>query len=169
MTVSDLKKYKDNCYSALSRDITEFEKNFLFISGGLLAFSITFIKDIIKISDAQYLWLLFLSWLIIITSIGLMMFSFLKSANASDCLWKLVDDFLMDNNLHKDDVELTTEQWSEIKMNVNDILFKNKLILKKLRIWAVRLFLIGLLTFSTFVAINLNKENRNNTTVVTKK
>jgi hypothetical protein len=46
MNVGDLKKYKDNCYTALSRDITEFEKNFLFVSAGILAFSTTFIKTL---------------------------------------------------------------------------------------------------------------------------
>ena len=44
MDVEHLKKYKDNCYSALSRDLTEFEKNFLLVAGGTLAFLLHSLK-----------------------------------------------------------------------------------------------------------------------------
>ena len=50
MTVAELKKYKDNLYGSLSKELSDFEKNFLLITGGTLAFSITFIKDIVKVA-----------------------------------------------------------------------------------------------------------------------
>ncbi len=159
MDVEHLKKYKDNCYSALSRDLTEFEKNFLLVAGGLLAFSITFIKDIIKISDAQFLILLFLGWAFIITAIGIMMHAFLKSANASDQLWKITDDFIGANCLYDDKTELSDEQCQEIRGQINAILETNKQSLKKLRIVAVNVFLVGLVLFSIFIGINLIREN----------
>jgi hypothetical protein len=158
MTVDALKKYKESCYSALSRDLTEFEKNFLFISGGILAFSITFIKDIIKVSEANLIFFLFLSWALIIASIGIMMHTFLKSASASDQLWKIVDNFINENDLYDDSKELSTDQCKKIKAEINDLLHPCKSNLKNLRNWAVNFFLAGIVFFSAFVSYNLVKE-----------
>jgi hypothetical protein len=84
MKVGDIQKYKENLYSALSRDLSEFEKNFLLIAAGLLTFSITFIEQIVTLETAEFLFLLFLSWFLIALAIGLMMFTFLQSAYACD-------------------------------------------------------------------------------------
>lgn len=155
MNVKDLKTYKDDCYSALSRDLTEFEKNFLLVSGGILAFSISFIRDIIKIAQAEYLTYLFIGWGLIIVSIGIMMYAFLKSANSSDQLWKLTDDFIIDNSLYDEADILTESQVKEIKGKTNPFLNASKIALKNLRKWAVILFLAGIFSFSFFVCINL--------------
>jgi len=160
MNVKDLRAYKDSCYSALSRDLTEFEKNFLLVSGGILAFSITFIKDIIKIANAQFLPLLFVGWGLIIVSIGIMMYAFLKSANTSDELWKLTDDFIITHSLFNDDTELTDLQAKEIKGKISPLLNFSKASLKSWRKYAVLSFLIGVFSFSTFVCINLVIENK---------
>lgn len=165
MNVEHLKKYKDSCYSALSRDLTEFEKNFLLVSGGILAFSITFIKDIIKISEAQYLWFLFIGWLLIIIGIGLMMHTFLKSANASDRLWKITDDFIGKNCLYTDTQELTNEQCEEIRGQINAILEPSKNSLKRFRKYAVNFFLAGVLMFASFVCFNLIQEKKRATKI----
>ncbi|MCW3109079.1 MAG: hypothetical protein JWQ09_3585, partial [Segetibacter sp.] len=137
MNVEHLKKYKDNCYSALSRDLTEFEKNFLLISGGILAFSITFIKDIIKVSEADCLIFLFVAWGLIIVSIGIMMHTFLKAANASDLLWKTADDFIEKHSLYDDVMSLSDTQCKEVKENINAILYPSKSYLRSLRKCAV--------------------------------
>jgi hypothetical protein len=125
------------------------------VSGGILAFSISFIKDIIKIVQAEYFALLFIGWGLIIVSIGIMMYAFLKSANASDQLWKLTDDFIIDNTLYDDDDILTKSQVSEIKGKTNSFLNDSKDTLKNLRKWAVISFLAGIFSFSFFVCINL--------------
>lgn len=158
MNVGDLKKYKDSLYTSLCRDITEFEKNFLYISGGILAFSITFIKDIIKLSEAIWFPLLFLSWLLIIISIAIMMYSFLRSAKASDELWKIVNDYQIEHSLYKDSDDLTQDQISGIKQKIDTAFFPIKESLKGQRWSAVCCFILGLLAFSTFVGANLITE-----------
>lgn len=160
MKVKDLKSYKNNLYTSLSRDLNEFEKNFLLISVGLLAFSITFIKEIVKIEVAENLFLMYLSWGLIILSISLMMFAFLKSSNASDNLWKTVDDFIISNQLYDDESDLNNDQVSKIKTNVNKIFYENKSVLKTIRYTAVSSFILGLIFLSIYVSLNLTIENK---------
>ena len=160
MLVSDLKNYKDSLYAAFSRDISEFEKNFLLISGGILAFSITFIKEIIKIEQATSLLLLFLGWAFIIVAIGLMMFTFLRSAVYCDNLWKVTDDFLTTNQLYDETTALTVLQIDFITKQINTLFYESKLFLRRLRYGAVSFFLLGLILFSSFVGTNLVKEKR---------
>ena len=50
------------------------------VSGGILAFSTTFIKDIVKLPELVYLPFLFLAWIFIIVSIGLMIWVAISSA-----------------------------------------------------------------------------------------
>jgi hypothetical protein len=161
MTVSDLKKYKDNLYTSLSRDLSEFEKNFLLISGGILAFSITFIKEIVKIDEASCLILLYISWGFIILSIGLMMFAFLKSSIASDELWSIVDDFIISNQLYKDDDILNDNQVNIIKHDVNVVFYRNKKKLKIFRFISVASFIVGITFLAIYVSVNLSNENKN--------
>ncbi len=160
MTVTDLKKYKDNLYSSLSRDLSEFEKNFLLISGGILAFSITFIKEIVEIAEAQSITFLYLSWTFIIISIGIMMFTFLKSSIASDTLWSIVDDFIISNQLYKDDHILDNKLVDEIKRSINSTFYRNKKILKIFRFVSVTSFICGIIFLALFVSINLSNENK---------
>src|SRR5258707_15227061 len=102
MTVKELKDYKGDRTADLARDLSEFEKNFILISGGLLAFSITFIKDLVKIENADNIGLLFFGWGLIGLSLGAMMYTWLYSSNASHRLWKIADKFISDNKLFDD-------------------------------------------------------------------
>lgn len=165
MKVLDLKKYKDGLYTSLSRDLDAFEKNFILVSTGLLAFSITFIKDIVKIEVATYLPVLFIGWFLILVSVGLMMFAFLSSVNGSNQLWKIVDDYIILNKLFTAETDLTSTQSEEIKKSTNDSLYKIKKRLKKLRQYAIWSFLFGVMFFSIFVGINLVKENKKVNTI----
>lgn len=160
MTVADLKKYKDSLYSSLCRDLSEFEKNFLFISTGLLAFTITFIKDIIDIEISKSLWLLFTSWVFIIIAIALMMTTLLRSVNGSDRLWFKVDEFILANEMHLDTIELTKEQFIAIKAETNKIFTESKKTLKGFRYSAVTTFLCGVVCLSVFVSLNLFQERK---------
>lgn len=160
MTVIDLKKYKDNLYSSLSRDLSEFEKNFMLISGGILAFTITFIKEIVKIEQANFLILLYISWGFIIISIGIMMFTFLKSSLASDELWSVVDDFIISNKLYSDDDILSSDNVNTIKTSINKVFYHNKKVLRGLRFVSVSSFIMGVIALALYVSINLTNENR---------
>jgi hypothetical protein len=160
MKVKELKDYKSSLFASLSRNLSEFEKNFLLISGGILAFSITFIKEIVKIESASNITFLFISWAFIIISIGLMMYAFLRSSLASDELWALVDKFILKDKLFNDEQELSGEQITEIKFEVNNIFYESKKKLKYLRFISVGTFLVGLIFLSIYVSINLTQENK---------
>lgn len=160
MTVEDLRKYKENLYSALSRDLSDFEKNFILISSAILAFTITFLKDIVNIDETIFISFLLFSWIIITISIGLMMLTFILSAKASDELFKQVDDFIIENSLFKNDQELENTQVLAIKKVVNDSYYKSKKNLRLLRLSAVACFLIGIIFLSVFVYINLSKQSK---------
>lgn len=158
-TVKELKEYKTRLYSSLSRDLSDFEKNFLFISAGILAFSITFIKDIVRIDTAVYINILFLSWALIAISVGLMMFTFIKSAYSSDKLWFIIDDFQAANNLYIDTDKVSPGDFTNIKEQINKVFKKSKTELKYMRYAAISFFLSGLSLFGFFTAINTYAEN----------
>lgn len=160
MKVEDLKKYKDSLYGSLSRDLDAFEKNFILISSGMLAFSITFIKDIVKIEDAENLVLLFLGWLFILIADGLMMYAFLSSVRGSNKLWKIVDDFIISNDLFNNDDNLSLVQAKNIKQATNNKLYKIKKWLEILRLSAIISFVVGVFVFGLFVSINISNENK---------
>lgn len=168
MKVEELKNYKNSLYSSLSRDLDSFEKNFILISSGMLAFSVTFIKDIVKIEGAQFLPLLFLGWFLILLAVGLMMFTFLSSVNGSNSLWKIVDDYIVAEKLYDKTIDLTLAQNEFIKNATNIELYKIKSKLKKLRQAAIWCFLFGVLFFGAFVSINIYKENGAKPTKTTK-
>lgn len=158
MKVGKLKDYKDELYKAMCRDITEFEKNFLLISTGLLAFTITFIKDIVKVDQSTLLWLLFIGWGCIITAVSLMMFAFLKSAWDSDRLAKISDDYVLTNNLYDDEADLTATQWAAWRGPLTARYLRSKRQLKRLRVTAVCFFIAGMVCISGYVGKNLAKE-----------
>lgn len=160
MTINDLKKYKENLYVSLSKDLAEFEKNFLLVSGGILAFSITFIKELVKIEEADYLFILYGSWFLIILSVAIIMLSFLKSSDSSDELWKLVDDFILANKTFKDDDILDETKAYKIKNDVNNVFYLCKKGLKNCRYLAVISFILGVVLLAIFVSINISHEKR---------
>jgi hypothetical protein len=160
LTVKEIKEYKGSLTADLARDLSSFETNFILLAGGLLAFSITFIKDIVKIQDAQGICLLFLGWLLLAAAMGIMMFTWLYSSNASHEIWRRADSFMNANRLFKDDIELTDIQAEELKKQINDYFLPAKRNLKQLRNGAVIIFLVGLTAFAAFVGSNLVKENQ---------
>lgn len=159
MKVKEIKAYKASLTSDLARDLSEFEKNFILISGALLAFSISFIKDIVQISGAQILIFLFIGWLFIIVAMGLMMYTLLHSSKASHDLWRLVDGVALKNNLHDDEKDLTQDQVRELKDGVNTKFIRIKNLLWRMRVSAIISFLVGLLSMALFIGFNLVKEN----------
>lgn len=160
MTVEEIRKYRGSIYATFTANTESFEKNSVFLSTGLLAFSITFIKDIVKIETAEFLWLLFVSWGLIILSIGIMIWYFLASATGSDELWKIVDDSLTDNKLYDSATIVSEEYAHDLKLKTNKKLYdlkKSSRLKRKLSLW---IFLAGVLTFAIFVSWNLINENR---------
>lgn len=159
MKVEELKKYKTSLYTSLSNNLEAFEKNFVLLSTGMLAFSITFIKDIVKIDEATYLFVLFIGWFFILLAIGLMMYAFLSSVAGSNKLWKLVDDYIVEKQKFDSNEELSNIEALNIKKDTNTELYRIKRRLKNMRITAVSSFLLGVFLFSIFVSLNLYREN----------
>ncbi len=160
MTVEDLKKYKTSLYSGLSSDLAEFEKNFLLISAGTFTVSITFIKDIVKIDSAKILAVLIVSWLLMASAVAIIMYAFLVSVNASNKLWKTVDDFMIQKQLFLDNAFVTDEDSDTIKTETNKLLYDVKSLLKNMRLGAITCFVLGLLCFGIFISYNLVLENQ---------
>jgi hypothetical protein len=160
MTVKELKVYKNDRTADLARDLSSFETNFILLSGGLLAFSISFIKDIVKIGQADLLFCLFLGWFFLAAGLGTMMFAWLYSSNTCHDLWKIADEYMTAQQLFIDETVLTDGQVTALKKSINDCFLPAKLKLKRMRGTAVSAFLVGLLSFSLFVGYNLIKENK---------
>jgi hypothetical protein len=158
MKVSDIKKYKESLYAALSRDLADFEKNFLLIAAGVLTFSITFIKDIVNISEARCLALLFFAWGGFALAVGLMMFTLIQSAYASDEISFAIEDYIQKKDKWEADDDLDAGQTREIRILAEKIFRKRKCWLKVLRYAAIAVFLIGFACFGYFVADNLSRE-----------
>ncbi len=157
-TVKDLKDYKKELYSSQTRELEAFEKNFILIASGLLAFSVTFIKDIVKVEESTLIFFLFTGWALIIIAIALMMWAFLDSANASSELSKHVDDFLANKNKFSPDEGLDANDMKDYKLSSSVIFHAAKNRLKSMRFWAVRTFIMGVVSFSFYVGYNLVQE-----------
>lgn len=105
-----------------------------------MAFSITFIKDIVEIKKATCLIFLFLGCRLTIISIGLMMYTYLKSSSSCDKLWTIVDKYIMKNNLYDYEGDLTLAQVKGIKEQVNSCYNPDKKVLKQYGFRAVYSF-----------------------------
>jgi len=159
MTVEDLHTYKKELTTGLNRNLNEFEKNFFFVSAGTFTFSITFIKDIVKIQGAACIFFLFLSWILIAASVALIMYTFLASASKSGKIWNCVDDFIAQNSFFLSSTVLTDDQVRDIKSKILQLLSNSKNHLRKVRNLAAGAFISGIFSFALFISINLSIEN----------
>jgi hypothetical protein len=160
MKVAAAKKYKESLYTALSRDLSEFEKNFLLIAAGVLTFSITFIKDIVNIDKATLLFFLFAAWLAFALAVGLIIMTFLHSAYTSDEISLIIESYLQDcGKLEEEDV-LEPEQTTELRQRTRTLLLECKNRLKNMRVAAIFAFLVGFTSFGFFVGYNLTQEQQ---------
>ena len=142
----------------MSRDLSDFEKNFLLIAAGVLTFSITFIKDIVEVPESAFLPCLFIGWALFALSVGIMMLTFIKSAYASDELWFKVDEILLEIDKIEDTDTLEKQDVQRIKLETNKILIHRKSQLRIMRYNAIAAFLVGMVVFGFFVGYNLTTE-----------
>jgi len=159
MNVGDLKAYKTELYTALSRDLAEFEKNFLLLSTGIFAFTISFIKDIVKIETAINLCSLYTSWVFLALAIGLMMFTFVLSANASDEITKTINQFQITHQIFDNAAIVPDAQVPTIKQDTYVIWNRAKKRLRVTRYGAIVFFIAGILFLIFYVSSNITSEN----------
>lgn len=155
MTVKELKEYKCKLYDSLSRELADFERNFLIISGAVFSFTISLLNEVVNLKDAQMLYLLFICWGCLIFSIAIIMFTFLYSANSSDALNKKVNDLMLKYRLFDDNLSLKPNQELEYKKDSYELFYRYKKILRYMRYIAVSVFIIGIVFLSLFVGYNL--------------
>lgn len=138
-TREEIQKEIDDVYTTINEDQGEYDKQLLTLSSGFLAVSLAFIKDIVPLKEAEYLWVLNLSFILLAFCIMLVLFSYQFSIAG---LFKAKEYW--DNQLvGKKDIEFPYGYARHIKL-VN-------------RISGV-LFLMGVSSLVLFVILNLNHE-----------
>lgn len=171
MTLEDLLKYKGSVSDDINAEANMFSKNFLLVAGGLLAFSITFIKEIITLNTAAYLWLLYCSWGLIIISIAMIIYTTLYSTNLSGRMVLEINDYCDKNDINDDDqkvdkegklipIVIPKEHALAIRENNRKLLNRSKIVLKRLRAWAARFFCTGLIFLFGFITINISNNKQ---------
>lgn len=69
--MNEKERYQKDLFEDFKYSISNFDNQALIISGGALGFSLTFIKDIAPFSEAVYVWILYLSLVCFIYTIGI--------------------------------------------------------------------------------------------------
>ncbi len=138
-TNTEIQKEIDDVYTTINEDQGEYDKQLLTLSSGFLAVSLAFIKDIVPLKEAEYLWVLNLSFTLLALCIMLVLFSYQFSIAR---LFKAKEYW--DNQLAgKKDAEFPYGYARHIKL-VN-------------RISGI-LFFLGVSSLVLFVILNLNNQ-----------
>ncbi|MCF2502753.1 hypothetical protein L0663_05145 [Dyadobacter sp. CY107] len=62
----------------------DYEKNLTYISAGTLVLSLTFLEKVVKLDDAQAIWFLIISWILMAVTLGLNLISHQKSSRYAE-------------------------------------------------------------------------------------
>lgn len=155
----DIEQLRDK-YLKLSKDeLTEFDKNFFFVTAGIFAFSVTFIKDIVNIEFARCVIFLFLSWICTGVAIGCIIFSFYFSS----LVYQKIAEALSPSDLKDSNIKDASSNSKDIskkdKDSIDKIILTNTKISKDLRLLSIITFLGGLLFLFVFLLINFYFSN----------
>ncbi len=156
-----LLNYKNVISTDSNREISNFEKNFLFLSTGFFSFTLVFVKDILDINESKLIFLIQFSWLSLVISIGLIMFTFLKSQWVSDNAWDYLDAKLAILAIDDENDPVTKDSYNEIKTVINNRFKDAKKSLKKIRLLAIFFFLLGIILMASFININFYNSKTN--------
>lgn len=144
-----MKEIIDICKDNQKTSGQEFDKLLVYIAGGGLALTVGFVKDIVSITNAKYLWLLFLTWVSFTFTLLFNLISHKLAATASDeslSLWsyrKYCLDFTQD-------IDKKYEEKLDAKANrANDWV-------SRLNNFSIASTIIGISFFIVFTFINLN-------------
>lgn len=72
----ECRKEIDDAFETINKDQAEYDKQLLTLSSATLVFSLAFIKDIVPLRDAEWLWLLYCSYILLGLCILLVLFSY---------------------------------------------------------------------------------------------
>ncbi|MCB2409813.1 hypothetical protein [Hymenobacter lucidus] len=144
-----MKEVIDICKDNQKASGQEFDKLLVYIAGGGLALTVGFVKDIVSITNAKYLWLLFLTWVSFTLTLLFNLISHKLAATASDeslSLWsyrKHCFDFNKEIDNDYDKKLDTKANWANDWVSrLNDL--------------SIASTIIGISFFIVFTFINLN-------------
>ena len=72
----ECRKESDEAFKRVDNDQAEYDKQLLTLSSGFLAVSLAFIKDVVPLKDADFIWLLYISFSLLAFCILLVLFSY---------------------------------------------------------------------------------------------
>ncbi len=146
MSPEDL-EYRNLLISTQHQLNDSYDKLVVTLSGGALALSITFLKDIVSLKDAEFVWMLILSWSLFILSLASIFGEILFGIEAyKKAVTQLDEDTIRSEKVGGLFSSLT--KWFS-------------------RIAAVSL-VVGLLTISLFIFLNLGESNAKESATTTK-
>lgn len=160
LTIDNLKKHKESLNASRARELSDFEKNFLLIVGGILAFTITFLKDMVGADQATNLLLLFSGWFFLSVAIGIIIISFLRSAKLTDTIWQYIDDRMSKADMTS--IASTAEVGATLETEIRGEIKRQTSAAKKklngIRIAAIVSFFLGLVLVTAFVGVNFKNK-----------
>jgi len=122
-------------------NIENYDKAILSLSVGLLGLSITFIKNIVSLNKAEYLWLLQISWLFLVLAIIITVFSFLAGNLANEKHLEFAEDYYINNDENAFDKK---SNWTTLTEWLNR--------------FSGIFFILGIILTVAFVNVNLDKK-----------
>ncbi|WP_295103041.1 hypothetical protein [uncultured Candidatus Kuenenia sp.] len=134
-------QYKMHLLDARKTTFQQLDKAIFTLSGGGLGLSIAFLKDIVSIKQAAWLYLLFSSWSLFIASIILTLVSFLSS-------WVAIDKQL----------NFAEEYYNQDNTSILSKTNKASILTITLNIISVVCFVIAVILIVLFISKNLLKE-----------
>lgn len=134
-------QYKMHLLDARKTTFQQLDKAIFTLSGGGLGLSIAFLKDIVSIKQATWLYLLFSSWSLFIASIILTLVSFLSS-------WVAIDKQL----------NFAEEYYNQGNTSILSKTNKASILTITLNIISVVCFVIAVILIVLFISKNLLKE-----------
>ncbi len=67
--LAECMKERDSAFEASNKEQAEYDKQLLTLSAGTLALSLSFIKDVVPLEDAIFLWALYFVWVLLFSCI----------------------------------------------------------------------------------------------------
>ncbi len=147
---------RDSAFEALNKDQAEYDKQLLALSAGFLALSLAFIKDVVPLKDAIYLWTLYSAWVFLLSCICFVLASFQYSIQGHFGVarfWELTGNAR----------SAEAQQKQEIAQNIDHLWTQLDARAKWGRHWNKAsgvLFAIGVLFLVGFVILNVHRQAR---------
>jgi hypothetical protein len=154
---SDLAEYskeRDSAFEALNKEQAEYDKQLLALSAGILALSLSFIKDVVPLKDAMFLWVLDLAWLLLVSCICLVLWSFQFSIHGQLGVVRYWD-------LKSNARTAEAQERLEIDQHIDQLwaqLDRHSKLGKRMNIVSGLLFAVGVLFLVGFVVLNVERQ-----------